>query len=196
MKSADYPLAVSKARPSVVRELVVQYKVGKFTACARTEACFDQFLEQVREAAIEVLRNPVRLLMLPHLHNSIARRIPSLSDASRVLLEGFVSELIIRGDLQRVSTVSKDFESYQAVYSDQTHTMIVESLSKLRERILSSKSISVSAAARIIPRALAASEQNVHILMGVLVYRGLATTDAAPGVGFDTLRVPFAPPRL
>lgn len=196
MSPADYPAALSKSSPRVVRELGAERKVGKFIAGARNDACFDQFQQLILRLSIEALNNPFRLLILPHLANSVATRIPRLADASRVLIEGFLLELIRRGDLIRLSTLSKEFEPYQAVFSSDRRQLIDDAIGALQNRLSARESVSVDDASRMIPGELSSRRQNINILFGHLLYRGTATTDVAPGVGIESIRLPHAAPRF
>jgi hypothetical protein len=196
MSATDHPVALSKASPRLVRELGAEKKVGKFTAGARDDACFDRFQGLVVRFSHEALNGPIRLLTLPHLANSVATRIPRLADASRVLIEGFLLELIQHGDLVRLSTLSKDFEPYQAIFSVDRRQLLHDAIHALEERLRASERVTLDDAARMLSSDLTSRQQNLNILLGHLLYRGSATTDAAPGVGIDSVRLPHAAPRL
>src|SRR5437867_1432916 len=116
MKSADHPVAASKASVATLRGMSAECKVGKFTAKAHHESSFPRFQAVVLAAARDTLEGPVRLLVIRHLCNSIALRIPGLQPASRALVEGFVLELITLNHLMRLGTVGKSFEPYHVVY--------------------------------------------------------------------------------
>lgn len=196
MTSAEYPVALSRASSRLVRELGAGKKVGKFMAGARDDACFDRFQQLVLRFSTEALNNPIRLLGLRHLANSVATRIPRLADASRVLIEGFLFELFQRGDLVRLTTLSKDFEPYLAVFSADRRTLVDDAIRALEDGLRASETVSLDDASRILPQELTSRKQNVSILLGHLLHRGIATTDAAPGVGIDSVRLPHAAPRL
>lgn len=188
----DYPVATAKTGPGRVRELPVEFKVGRFTARARNEQAIDKFLELVVHAANESLEHPTRLLSLPHLRNAVAQKLVGLQDASKVLLDGFISELMSRGSLRRLTTLNRDFQSYQAIHSVGSHGLITRSLDTLRERLRVVQVLTLEEAKEVLPRDLTVREQNVFILMGALLYEGTATTDAAPSVGFESIRLPYA----
>lgn len=196
MKPPKHPVAVSRASVRLVRELPAERKVGKFLARALSDESFERFQELVLDAALTSLENPLRLLTLPHLCNAVATRIPYLEDASRVLLEGFSLELVSQGKLLRLGTLSRELEPYQALYSSRCQPLVLDSLKSLYEVLCSETAISSQQAAHLLPSELSARNQNVQIALGALVYRGFATTDAAPGVGFETIRLPHVTPQL
>jgi hypothetical protein len=193
---ADYPVALSKASPRLVREVGAERRVGKFTAGARDDSCFDRFQQLILHFSLEALNDPIRLLTLPHLANSVATRIPRLADASRVLIEGFLLELIRHGDLARLSTLSKDFEPYQAIFSPDHRKLIDDAINALEDRLQARETVSLDDSSRLLPQELSSRKQNLTILLGHLLHRGSATTDAAPGVGIDSVRLPHVAPRL
>ena len=196
MTPADYPVALSKASPRLVRELGVERKVGKFIARARDALSFDRFQQLILHLSIEALNNPLRLLILPHLGNSVATRIPRLGDASRVLIEGFLLQLVQQGDLVRLTTLSKDFEPYQAILTADRQELMGDAISALEGKLHARQALTLDDASHILSSEISSRRQNLTILLGHLVHRGGATTDTAPGVGIDSIRLPHAAPRL
>lgn len=196
MKPDDYPVAVRGGISGQSDRFRAERKVGKYAARAREDGCFDRFADHVLQSALSSLQSPLRLLTLPHLCNSVAARLPALGRGTRILIEGFILELVSSRALLRLNTVSQKHEPYQTLYAAQDGGVVEEALSNLHDRVRAVSSLSLSQAASAVPSALAARMQNIPILLGALLYRGLATTDTAPGVALESIRLPFAVPRF
>lgn len=189
-----YPVASSKVRAT--RSLTTQYKVGKFTAIAESEEIFELFGSAIARAATQAVTRPVQLLTIPHVCNAVALTLPKLPSASRVLVEGYVLELIASGVLGRLATVNTHFEPYFALYSLRDHSALSDGIASVCDALARNGSLSLSRIAKALPTSLASRKQNLSVICGSLIYSGKASTDSAPGMGIETIRLPYAPSEL
>lgn len=188
MRPREYPIALSTLPPNARRALSVQRRVGRYIAVARTEEAFDDFQTLVLDAAAENLEDPLRLLILPHLVNAVGKSIPDLGRGTRLLIDGFLFELVFRDDLRRLTSLSRSFEPYQAFYSPQAEPLVRKALDMLESALRVSGYLSIDEVVAEIPEALTTRRQNVFVLLGHLLHLGSATTDAN-GEAFDFVRL-------
>lgn len=162
------------ATTSAARRVSVEYRVGRFKAAASSDAAFDEFRDLIRQRAHESLSDPVRILIMPHVCNAIALKIPQITSATRALIEGFVCELVSEGRLCRIGTISKEFKPYHVVYTARSSDLISKSLEQLRSKLRTTGRISFREAKRIVDRTVAQRAQNITILLGHFAYAGEA----------------------
>jgi hypothetical protein len=112
------------------------------------------------------------------------------------LIDGFVLDLIGSGDLVRLTTLSKDYDGYQAVCSMVNWQFVDRSIRLLRQQLAASGVLTTDDVVHSVPAEMTSWPQNVQILLGHLLYVGCAITDAAPGSGINEIRRPDVAPRI
>lgn len=192
MDARRYPASTAAGLTVAQGAWRVTRRVGKYTAVASADEDFEAFLGVVRQAVTRATRSPFRLLGLSHLVNAAALAIPDLPDRTKPLVEGFVLELVARSQLTRVMTVSKQFTSYQTVAVFPAGLSLGEAVNVLWKHLRVNGVLSIPDAEAILPNALTSREANVSILLGHLIYLGVAMTDDPPGTALGSIRLPDA----
>lgn len=175
MRPEDYP--VTHSVPGYARKAgaLVEFRVGRFTATAASDQIVTEFRDLVLCSAHAAINDPLRLVIMPHLCNAIAQKMPNMSNATRALIEGFVCDLVSRRDLLRLGTISKQSTSYHAIYSAQSGEVLEAALTRLRKRLHDEGRIALDEAKNIVGPRISHRLQNVMVLLGNLVYLGEAT---------------------
>ena len=192
MDARRYPASTAAGLARDQRTWSATRRVGRYTGVALEENDFDSFLLEVRKAAISATGSPFRLLTLSHLANATALAIPELPNRSRPLVEGFILELIARSQLTRTMTVSRQLTPYQTITSFPAGLTLGDTVNGLWKALRASGCLSVAAAEAILPAELTVRAANVPILLGHLIYLGVATTDDQPGSALGSIRLPDA----
>ena len=191
-QAAALPIAASMVSERVASALPARRRVGRYVALALTEDSFEVFRQLILRNALEALHNPSRLLGSQHLYNSVAARIPRIVIETKALIEGFVQELLIAGELRRLVTVSRSHSAYQVVVSPDAEPDVLNGLAAITAVLAHRGTVTLNEAKVCVSKDLAATDQNVEILLGHLLRHGIATRDDLAGSRIETIRLPHA----
>ena len=191
-----YPVAVAKVSQKRADALPVERRVGKFVARAETKEAFASFEEELQRQARAALTNPDRLLTIPHLRNSIAARMEDLEPATSDLIDGYILHWIGEGQLARLNTISRAMSAYQSIFWGTLGPVVSGAIATVLQALVEQQSLTLEEATRLLPNSLLFKLQHVEVLFGHLIYLGFASTDVAPGVPIESIRVPYASPRF
>lgn len=191
-----YPVAVAKVTQKRADSLRVERRVGKFVARAESKEVFAVFEADLRRQARAALTNPDRLLTIPHLRHSIAARMGELEPATSELIDGYILNWIGEGPLARLNTVSRAMSIYQSIFWGELEPIVTAAIDKVLQALVGHQHLTLQEGARLLPKSLLFKLQHVEVFFGHLMYLGLASTDVAPGRPIESIRVPYASPRL
>lgn len=191
-----YPVAAAKVSQKRADSLHVEKRIGKFVAKGESDEAFATFEAALQRQAKAALTNPCRFLTIPHLRNSIAARMEGLEPASSGLIEGYVLHWIGAGRLARLNTVSRAMSAYQSIFWGELTPVVSTAVTNVLQALVDDEHLNLEEAARLVPQSLLLKLQHVEVLFGHLMYLGLASTDVAPGIPIESIRLPYASPRF
>lgn len=187
----DYPVAAASCTARARASCDAEKRVGKHVAIGRTEAAFERFLGIVEEATLESLSSPRRFLPLPGLVATIAYRIPGLTAASEVLIEGFAMELVARGRVPRIMVISRQLKPYQVFYDPQLADSLRRSVATIREALSHRGVLQLVDASDLLAPDLVEVNRAGEVIFEHLLYLGAVTTDIDIGQPLSVIRSPF-----
>jgi hypothetical protein len=183
------PVILAAAGPGQGR---LTRRVGRFVGAAHDLRSFEQLFQRIRAASVASLTNPTRLLGVSHLVNAVTKRLDGIAEESTPLVEGFIFELLSRGELSRLISSTQAREFHPVVLTPADEAIVELGFQSLRDKLSAEGSLTRAQAQQLLPARLQAWDRNVDVLLGALLAQGIATTNDALGTQLRSVRMPHA----
>ncbi len=119
-----------------------------------------------------------------------------LEPATSDLIDGYVLHWIGEGQLRRLNTVGRAMSAYQSIFWRELDPDVSAGVATVLQALVRERHLTLEEAARLVPKSLLFKLQHVEVLFGHLLYLGHASTDVAPGVPIESIRLPYASHRF